>query len=321
MPEFDPYDLASREKQSYRLVNTPDPGDTAVAVVNPDGSLIGSGGGGSGNVNLIEVGGSPIALGQTTESASLPVVLASNQSTVPVSASSLPLPTGASTSANQATMISDLGSILANQTNGTQETIVTNFPATQPVSGTVAVSNFPATQPVSGTVTANAGTGTFAVSAASLPLPTGASTSANQTTELASLASILANQTNGTQETQVTNFPASQVVKQNATRGNFVDNNINLSTTTETTILPAAVSNFHDITSLVITNNSTSQVTVTLRDGTGGTVRMNIDLAPLGGITKDFPNPLEQAAINSNWTLELSAAVSSVNAFAQAVIH
>lgn len=36
------------------------------------------------------------------------------------------------------------------------------------------------TQPVSGTVTANAGTGTFAISAASLPLPTGAATSAKQ---------------------------------------------------------------------------------------------------------------------------------------------
>jgi len=36
------------------------------------------------------------------------------------------------------------------------------------------------TQPVSGTVTANAGTGTFAVSAASLPLPTGAATAAKQ---------------------------------------------------------------------------------------------------------------------------------------------
>ena len=35
---------------------------------------------------------------------------------------------------------------------------------------------------VDGTVTANAGTGTFAVSAASLPLPAGAATSANQTT-------------------------------------------------------------------------------------------------------------------------------------------
>jgi len=44
-----------------------------------------------------------------------------------------------------------------------------------------------ATQPVSGTVTANAGSGTFAVSAASLPLPTGAAT---QTT-LAALETLL----------------------------------------------------------------------------------------------------------------------------------
>ena len=79
---------------------------------------------------------------------------------------------------------------------------VSNFPATQPVSGTVSVSNFPATQPVSGTVTANAGTGTFAVSAASLPLPTGAATAANQT--------------NGTQVTQVSNFPAVQSVQGSA---------------------------------------------------------------------------------------------------------
>lgn len=67
---------------------------------------------------------------------------------------------------------------------------VSNLPGTQPVSGTVAVSNFPATQPVSGTVTANAGTGTLAVSVASLPLPTGASTSANQTTANTSLSNI-----------------------------------------------------------------------------------------------------------------------------------
>jgi len=36
------------------------------------------------------------------------------------------------------------------------------------------------TQPISGTITANAGSGTFAVSAAALPLPTGASTAAKQ---------------------------------------------------------------------------------------------------------------------------------------------
>ncbi len=45
-----------------------------------------------------------------------------------------------------------------------------------PVSGTF----WQTTQPVSGTVTANAGSGTFAVSAASLPLPTGAATAAKQ---------------------------------------------------------------------------------------------------------------------------------------------
>jgi antitoxin component of MazEF toxin-antitoxin module len=102
----------------------------------------------------------------------------------PISATSLPLPTGASTSANQSTIIS-------NQTNGTQETQVTNFPSSQNV-----------------VVTSSA-------------LPTGAATSALQTTGNSSLSTIVtnttglatsANQTNGTQETQVTNFPASQMV-------------------------------------------------------------------------------------------------------------
>ena len=43
--------------------------------------------GGTQNVNLIEVGGSAIALGQTTMSASLPVAIASDQSPIPFTAS------------------------------------------------------------------------------------------------------------------------------------------------------------------------------------------------------------------------------------------
>lgn len=39
---------------------------------------------------------------------------------------------------------------------------VSNFPSTQPISGSVSVSNLPGTQPVSGTVTANIGTGSLA---------------------------------------------------------------------------------------------------------------------------------------------------------------
>lgn len=119
------------------------------------------------------------------------------------------------------------------------------------VSGAVSVSNFPATQAVSGTVTANAGTGTFnvdgsghtqpvsgsvavsnfpatqPVSAAALPLPAGAATAGNQSTANTSLASIdtklsgtLA--TDGSGHTQpvsgsvsVTNLPGTQAVSGN----------------------------------------------------------------------------------------------------------
>ena len=71
-------------------------------------------------------------------------------------------------------------------TNGTTNAVyVNNFPATQPVSGSVSVSNFPATQAVTGTFwqATQPVSGTFwqatqPISAASLPLPTNASTSA-----------------------------------------------------------------------------------------------------------------------------------------------
>lgn len=54
--------------------------------VNADGSINVdvTGGGGTTNTNLTQVGGAPIALGQTTESASLPVTIASDQSAIPV---------------------------------------------------------------------------------------------------------------------------------------------------------------------------------------------------------------------------------------------
>lgn len=73
---------------------------------------------------------------------------------LPVSAAALPLPSGAATSANQ--------------TNGTQTTQVSNFPAIQPVSGTVTVSN-----PSSG--------GTIAAPSVVTPINPGAPASINVT--------------------------------------------------------------------------------------------------------------------------------------------
>ena len=112
------------------------------------------------------------ALGQTTMAGSTPVAIASNQSAIPVtgtffqatqpvSAASLPLPTGASTSALQTTGNTSLSNI------------DTKTPAL--VSGRVPVDGSAVTQPIS---------------AAALPLPSGAATSALQTTANASLSSI-----------------------------------------------------------------------------------------------------------------------------------
>jgi hypothetical protein len=131
-------------------------------------------------------------------------------SAVPVSAASLPLPSGAATAANQATEIASLASIDGKLTAPLSVTgpltdtqlrasaVPVSGPLTDtqlraspvPVSGTVAVSNFPATQPVSGTVAVSNFPATQPISAVALPLPAGAATSANQSTEIASLASI-----------------------------------------------------------------------------------------------------------------------------------
>lgn len=59
--------------------------------------------------NLIQVGSSNITLGQKTEVASLPVVIASDQSSIPVTVASLPLPTGGSTAALQSNVQSAPG--------------------------------------------------------------------------------------------------------------------------------------------------------------------------------------------------------------------
>jgi len=114
-------------------------------------------------------------------------------SPVPMSLSSVPLPTGAATESTLSSVLGRLPALVTGRIpvdgsgvtqpvsiSGSVPVTGTFWQATQPVSGTVAVSNFPGTQPVTGTVTANAGAGTFAISAASLPLPTGAATAAKQ---------------------------------------------------------------------------------------------------------------------------------------------
>lgn len=112
----------------------------------------------TGNSSLSSIDGKLGSLGQKTMAGSAPVVIASDQSTLPISAASLPLPTGAATSANQTTANASLSSIDSKLTS----------PLSVAQSGTWNITN------ISGTVS----------------LPTGAATSANQTTANSSLSSI-----------------------------------------------------------------------------------------------------------------------------------
>lgn len=137
------------------------------------------------------------------------------QSTQPVSASSLPLPTGASTSSLQTTGNTSLASIDTKLNSLGQKTSVNSMPvviasdqSAIPVSGTITTSPNVNVHDGSGTTinsTSNAlnvdvtntvpVTGTFfqstqPVSATSLPLPTGAATSALQTTGNTALSTI-----------------------------------------------------------------------------------------------------------------------------------
>jgi hypothetical protein len=105
--------------------------------------------------------------GATTSANSQPVVIASDQSAVPVSVASLPLPSGAATSAKQDTANASLASIDGKTLVAGQALMAASMP-----------------------VTIASNQSALDVNVASIALPTGASTSANQATEIASLASI-----------------------------------------------------------------------------------------------------------------------------------
>lgn len=158
---------------------------TAVAIAgdNPEGILtpvaVTDGGAvitspAAGSVQHVIVDSSALPTGASTSS----LQTSGNASLTTIASNT----TGLATQATLSTVSTTLGSILLDLTNGTQITQVSNFPATQPVSGTVAISQ----------VTPGTTNGVVVNSSA---LPTGAATSALQTTGNTSLATIATNTT------------------------------------------------------------------------------------------------------------------------------
>lgn len=213
----------------------------------------------------------PVSGTVTVGNASLPVTGTFFQATQPVSASALPLPAGASTSAKQpalgvagtpsADVISVQGVVggIAQPVSGT--VAVSNLPATQAVSGTVSVGNFPATQPVSGTVTVgNASipvTGTFFQ--ATQPVSVAAAVTVAQATAANLNATV-------TGTVSVGNFPATQTVAgtvtANAGTGNF-------------TVAQATGTNLHTVVDSG-TITAVTAITNALPGGTNNLGKINI---------------------------------------------
>ena len=156
----------------------------------------------------------------------------SSTNPMPVSAAALPLPSGAATAAKQ-------------PAPGTAGTASADVVTVQGIASMTALKTdgSAVTQPVSGTVTANAGTGTFAVSASALPLPSGAATAAKQpalgTAGSASadvitvqgVASMTALKVDGSAVTQPVSGTVTANLAPTATGGLSLYRNINVGTT------------------------------------------------------------------------------------------
>jgi len=213
--------------------------------------------GGTQKSKLVDTGGTNVAsvsaagaLKVDGSAVTQPVSGTFFQGTQPISAAALPLPAGASTSAKQPALgvagtpstdvITVQGAATGTAMPVSGTVAVSNFPAAQTVAGSVSVSNFPGTQAVSGTFFQ----ATQPVSAAALPLPSGASTAAKQPAlgtagsasadviSVQGVASMTALKVDGSGVTQpisgavsVSNFPATQpvsgTVTANAGTGNF----------------------------------------------------------------------------------------------------
>jgi hypothetical protein len=269
---------------------------------------------------------------------------------LPVTVATLPLPAGAATAALQlpnghdVTVDNAAGGAAVNVQDG-GNSLTVDAPVGTPVAARL--SDGAAFLTTTGGRLAVDGSGvTQPVSAASLPLPAGAATSALQlpaghnVTALGAAAHdapVSGNPVLVGLEARTTNPVAvadgdavramaddlgRQVIVPHNTRDRVVDSLINLAGTSETTLLAAQGAGiFADLTLLVITNSSATPVSISFRSATGGSVRMVVTVAARGGIVMPFPCPFKQTTANNNWTAQLSAVVSSIDIFVQAATN
>lgn len=192
-------------------------------------------------------------------------------------------------------------------------------------------------------LTVDASATTQPISASSLPLPTGAATSVNQSTEITSLATLVtsthaedaasasgdigvftlgvrndtvADTTNANGDyTQFSTDVKGHTLTANAPRLLKVQQTTTITASTaETTILTAVASTFLDVYGVIVANTSATAEQVTFKDATAGTTRFVLEIP--AGDTRGFMLPIDaahnQAAVNNNWTATCGTSLTSI---------
>lgn len=181
------------------------------------------------------------------------------------------------------------------------------------------VDNSAVTQPISGTITANAGTGSFTAAG---DVAHGSGDSGNPVSHGMNARQTWPTAVDDGDRVRMVGDDVGRLINYPfAPRDLLTHNRIALTSTSETTLIAAGGANvFRDLLWLMISNESSSECRVDIRDATGGTVRLSIDLAADGGgAVVNLPAPLKQATANNNWTATLSTGVSTIYVHALSV--
>jgi hypothetical protein len=274
--------------------------------------------------------------GQATSANSSPVVIASDQSAVPVSAGSLPLPSGAATSANQTNasqktqVVDGSGNVIGSTANALNVSVagtptVTANAGTNLNTSTLALESGGNHATLAGTVAsskvnANVTQATAAnLNATVVGQATGSAVPANAfyhggiaKTALPTAAS------DGNLTGQMLDKYGRPVVLTNSIRDLVGSQTTTISASTaETTIVTAAASVFNDLTTIIVSNTSATATRVDFRDTTAGSVifQLFVPASDTRGVA--FSTPLPQTSVDTNWTATCITSITDLRITAQ----
>lgn len=102
-----------------------------------------------------------------------------------------------------------------------------------------------------------------------------------------------------------------QIMAPMAPRSSLIHAYVNLTTTTETALIPAAAGFFNDIVNVTVSNNGAGNEVITFRSGTAGTILFTLSSLANDARTQSFNVPIPATAVNLPITVQMNAAAAT----------